>query len=190
MTIDENSQLCQDQRSYLAMKIRSVANWFRSFIRFKIRQRWIQTSGFTRIHGTVHLNAPHHIMTMGDKVQLGPHCHVSCDIHFGNNVLCAGHVSFIGKNEHRFDIPCMTVWDSPRGVDKPTIVGNDVWIGHGAIILGGVRIGNGAVVAAGAVVTHDVPECTIVVGNPARVVKNRFENKVDIEAHKHFCMDL
>lgn len=99
----------------LKLRIRCVANYCRSFIRFKIRQRWIKTYGFTRVHGTVHLNAPHHIITIGDKVQLGPHCHVSCDIHFGNNVLCAGHVSFIGKNEHRFDIPCMTVWDSPRG---------------------------------------------------------------------------
>ena len=174
----------------LKLRIRSVANYCRSFIRFKIRQRWIRTYGFTRVHGTVHLNAPHHIITMGDKVQLGPHCHVSCDIHFGSNVLCAGHVSFIGKNEHSFDIPGRTIWDSPRGIDKPTIVGNDVWVGHGAIILGGVHIGNGAVVAAGSVVTHDVPECTVVAGNPARVVKNRFTEEVDMEMHKRFCKNL
>lgn len=170
-------------KTSVRIKIRSIANWLRSFFRFKIRQRWIKTNGFTRIHGTAHLNAPHHIMTFGDKVQLGPHCHVSCDIHFGNNVLCAAYVSFIGKNEHRFDISGTTVWDSPRGTDKPTIVGNDVWIGHGAIVIGGVKIGDGAIVAAGSVVTHDVPECTVVGGNPARIIKRRFPSLEQEKQH-------
>ena len=53
-------------------------------------------------------------------------------------------------------------------------VGNDVWIGHGAVILPGVRIGNGAVVGANAVVTRDVEPYTIVAGVPARVVRRRF----------------
>lgn len=170
-------------QAFTKRKIRSIANYIRSFIRFKIRQRWIKTNGFTRIHGTVHLNAPNHIMTFGDKVQLGPHCHVSCDIHFGNHVLCAANVSFIGKNEHRFDIPESAIWDSPRGIDKPTIVGNDVWIGHGAIVLGGVKIGDGSVIAAGSVVTHDIPECVVVAGNPAKVIKNRFDKMEDKERH-------
>lgn len=55
------------------------------------------------------------------------------------------------------------------------VVGNDVWIGTGAMILPGVRIGNGAVVAAGAVVTRDTPAYAIVAGNPARVVRHRFD---------------
>jgi virginiamycin A acetyltransferase len=53
-------------------------------------------------------------------------------------------------------------------------IGHDVWIGHGAIILPDVNIGNGAVVGAGAVVTKDVREYSIVVGNPARELKIRF----------------
>lgn len=129
-------------------------------------------------------------MTFGHHVQLGPHCHVSADIHFGNYVLCAAHVSFIGKNEHRFDCVGQTVWESPRGHDNPTIVGNDVWIGHGATIIGGVRIGDGAVVAAGSVVTKDIPEMTIVGGNPAKVIKSRFNSEAQIMEHRSYMRSL
>lgn len=57
---------------------------------------------------------------------------------------------------------------------KTTVIGNDVWIGHGAFILPGVRIGDGAVIAAMAVVTKDVPPYAVVAGSPARIVKYRF----------------
>lgn len=56
----------------------------------------------------------------------------------------------------------------------PVTIGHDVWIGHGAIVLAGRSIGTGAVVAGGAVVTKDVPDYTIVAGNPARVIRRRF----------------
>jgi phosphonate metabolism protein (transferase hexapeptide repeat family) len=61
---------------------------------------------------------------------------------------------------------------------KPVETGNDVWIGHGAIIKPGVKIGHGAVVAAGAIVTRDVPAYAIVAGVPARFLRWRFEPKV------------
>ena len=60
---------------------------------------------------------------------------------------------------------------------KRTIIENDVWIAHGAIIKAGVKIGNGAVVGAGAIVTKDVPPYAIVAGNPAKIIKYRFDEK-------------
>ena len=53
-------------------------------------------------------------------------------------------------------------------------IGNDVWVGHNALIIGNVKIGNGAVIAAGAVVTKDVPAYSIVAGVPAKVLRMRF----------------
>lgn len=53
----------------------------------------------------------------------------------------------------------------------PIVIGRDVWIGSGAILLPGVHVGDGAVVAAGAVVRADVPARTIVAGVPARIIK-------------------
>jgi phosphonate metabolism protein (transferase hexapeptide repeat family) len=61
-----------------------------------------------------------------------------------------------------------------RRRSKLVTIGHDVWIGHGAIILSGRTIGAGAVIGAGAIVTKDVPDYSIVVGNPARVLRMRF----------------
>lgn len=58
-----------------------------------------------------------------------------------------------------------------------TVVGNDVWLGYGATVLPGVTIGDGAIVGAKAVVSRDVPSYAIVAGNPARVVRSRFDGE-------------
>jgi virginiamycin A acetyltransferase len=59
-----------------------------------------------------------------------------------------------------------------------TIVGNDVWIGYDSLILPGVKIGDGAVIGARSVVTKDVAPYTIVAGNPATLVRQRFDDEV------------
>ena len=58
--------------------------------------------------------------------------------------------------------------------DHPVEVGHDTWIGHGVVVLPGVRVGIGAVLGASAVVTRDVPDYAVAVGSPARVIKHRF----------------
>lgn len=61
---------------------------------------------------------------------------------------------------------------------RRVVIGHDVWIGRSAIVLPGVEVGNGAVVGAGAVVTKSVPPYGIVAGNPARLIRYRFDDSV------------
>jgi len=69
-----------------------------------------------------------------------------------------------------FGKPC--IWND---YECPPQIGNDVWVGSGAIILQGVHIGDGAVIAAGAVVTRSVAPYEIVIGVPAHAVRKRFD---------------
>lgn len=62
--------------------------------------------------------------------------------------------------------------------ERYTVIGHDVWIGHGAVIMAGVHIGTGAIVGGNAVVTRDVPPYHIAVGNPARIVRMRVEESL------------
>lgn len=57
-------------------------------------------------------------------------------------------------------------------------LGNDVWVGHGAVIMPGVTVGSGAIIGSNAVLTHDVPDYAIAVGVPARVIKQRFPTEI------------
>lgn len=73
--------------------------------------------------------------------------------------------------------------DGPGSPSMPepgadTIIGNDVWIGQGARILPGATIGDGVIIAAGAVVAGAVPDYAIVGGNPARVIRMRFDPEI------------
>jgi acetyltransferase-like isoleucine patch superfamily enzyme len=169
--------------SIFFFNIRSIANWLRTFIRIKILKPWIKCNGMLRIPNSVSLFSPHKDITFGNKVQFGKNCDINCDIEFGDNVLCAKSVAFIGKDDHTYNHIGLTIWDSPRGDSFKTIVGNDVWIGHGTIIMSGVRIGDGAIISAGSVVTKDVESYCIYGGNPAKKIRNRFETEIDLNTH-------
>jgi maltose O-acetyltransferase len=90
-------------------------------------------------------------------------------VEIGNRVMIASHVA-ISSLTH--DHSRQSMRHSPV-VQKKIVIEDDVWIGAGAVILPGITLGHGAVVGAGAVVTKDVPPYSIVVGNPARILKMR-----------------
>lgn len=96
------------------------------------------------------------------------------EVKMGNNVMIGPNVQ-IYTATHPIDAKTRSSW---LEYAKPVQIGNDVWIGGGAIICPGVSIGNGVVIAAGAVVTKDVQDSVLVGGNPARFIKhiNNSEN--------------
>jgi serine O-acetyltransferase len=87
---------------------------------------------------------------------------VNKDAHIGSNVTLFNGV-VIGRKD--------TISPSGRETQYP-FIGDDVWIGPHAIVIGGIRIGDGAIVGAGSVVTKDVPAHCIVAGNPARILRS------------------
>lgn len=113
--------------------------------------------------------------SFGENVQIGRQDHpltwatTSPVIYLGNKVFNVGG-EFHGAREYG-ELALNNSQPATRA--KITKIGNDVWIGHGAIIKAGVTIGDGAVVAAGSMVVKDVPPYAIVAGNPAAIKKMR-----------------
>lgn len=121
---------------------------------------------------------------VGYRTTFGVHNFFFGDIQIGKYCQVGGYVAMHGTN-HPIKYPTTYINKKLFGGElsqlkeiKPIKIGNDVWVGHGAIILGGVTIGNGAILAAGAVVTKDIPAYAIAGGNPAKVLKYRFSKEI------------
>ena len=111
----------------------------------------------------------------GGNLEIGAFCSI------------AGGVQILLGGNHRLDwvttYPFYVYWESARFMPSPphskgdVIIKNDVWIGENTTILSGVTIGNGAVIGTSSVVAKSVPDYAIVIGNPARVIRKRFDDK-------------
>lgn len=122
-----------------------------------------------------------HIHEWGERAHLkiGDFCSIASDVHI-----------FLGGN-HRTDwvttFPFGHVYQDDFGAIKPAghpqsngdvIIGNDVWLGARSTIMSGITIGDGAVIAANSHVTKDVPAYSIAGGNPARIIRKRFDDEI------------
>ena len=111
-------------------------------------------------------------VSLGDNSGIGIDCELYGPVSIGNNVMMGPEV-VIYTSGHRFDridIPMMQQGPTEK---EPVEIGNDVWIGRRVMIMPGVKIGDGCVIGAGAVVTKDVPDYSVVGGVPAKIIKSR-----------------
>ena len=121
----------------------------------------------------------HHYEWNGDKLIIGKFCQVAAGVEFvmnGANHQMNAVSTFPFYTMEGWEMAPPAISDLPLKGD--TIVGNDVWIGQNAVILPGVHIGDGAIIGANSVVGSDIPPYTIVVGNPARETRKRFDDEL------------
>lgn len=115
----------------------------------------------------------------GDKLIIGKFCQIAAGVEFimnGANHQMNAVSTFPFYIFEGWDMELPSLRDLP--IKGDTIIGNDVWIGQNATILPGVQIGDGAIIGANSVVGSNVAPYTIVVGNPARMVKKRFDEEL------------
>lgn len=133
--------------------------------------------------------------TIGNNNYIGPYSML-------NNAIIGNYCSIgpgvkIGQGNHSKEY--ITTYQKISGElaghslsTSPAVIGSDVWCGANVVILQGVRIGDGAVIGANAVVSHDIPDYSIAVGIPAKVIKYRFSQEIIevIKNSKWFDYDL
>ena len=113
-------------------------------------------------------------LKIGDNSHIHPRCQINAycsKINIGRGVQIAPNCAFYPYN-HGIE-PGKLILEQPLYSKGDIIVGNDAWLGFGVIVLDGVHIGKGAVIGAGSVVTQNIPDGAIAVGNPARIIKMR-----------------
>lgn len=117
----------------------------------------------------------------GDKLIIGKFCQIASGTQF---IMGAANHRLETASTYPFNV-MGGVWreiSTPHIEDLPhkgdTVVGNDVWLGRNCVIMPGVKIGDGAIIAAQSVVTKDVAPYTVAGGNPARFLKNRFDEEL------------
>lgn len=158
----------------LVAVIKIVLNSLRNILLFKVMYRWVSYGHHVHCQVSTSFWSPRKKISLGHHVGIGHRCLFLADTEIGNYVLIASQASFLNSDDHCFNVIGQTIWNSGRGDQYNIVVEDDVWIGHGAIVLTPVRIGRGSIIAAGSVVTKDVPRYAIVGGVPAKILKMRF----------------
>lgn len=124
-------------------------------------------------------------IVLGDDIQINDHVHISAmdKVEIGSGCLLASNI-YISDNSHGYykgtdlDSSPMVRPDHREYFTAPVTIKNNVWIGEGVMILPGVTIGEGSIIGAHSVVNKSIPDFSIAVGSPAKVVKKyNFETK-------------
>lgn len=113
---------------------------------------------------------------MGDKLIIGKFCQIATGARF---IMNGANHAMDGVSTYPFKVMGKSWSEAPINVTSKgdTVIGNDVWIGNSATIMQGVHIGDGAIIGTNALVTKDVEPYTIIGGNPAQMIRKRFDDE-------------
>ncbi len=121
----------------------------------------------------------HHYDFIGDKLIIGKFCQIGRNVEF---IMNGANHQMNAVSTYPFYIFQGREQNPPLKNDLPykgdTIIGNDVWIGQNVTFLPGVHVGNGCIIGANAVVASNIPAYCVVVGNPAKIIKKRFDDEM------------
>lgn len=120
------------------------------------------------------------IVKIGDNVLIGAYSSIGCsnEIIIEDNVMLAPHVHITDRNHSYEDIKT-PISKQPAVSPGSVIIGKDTWLGYGVQVMPNVKIGRHCVIAAGSIITKDIPDYSVAVGMPAKVIKryNKETNK-------------
>ncbi len=161
------------------MVARLVQRWYRRLLKRRRRTAATFVHPRSRLgrHVTVgygtNINGPAFIVGHKDSpVTIGKYCAIAYNLRIRTRNHYTGTANLQDKLQSTYG------FRAPQSLKGPVSIGHNVWIGDNVIILSGVTIGNGAVIGAAAVVTKNVPAYAIAVGNPARVIGQRFADHI------------
>ena len=151
-----------------------------TYVKPTITRPNILVGDFTYYSGSNFENCvTHHYEFYGDKLIIGKFCQIAAGVEFVMNganhkMNSASTFPFYIFESWKQEVPPLS--EMPCKGD--TVIGNDVWIGQNAVILPGAHIGDGAIIGLHSVVESDVEPYTIVAGNPAKLVRKRFDDEL------------
>lgn len=175
-------------RTHITAALRRLRSW----ISVAGKSRFLSYGRDLHVGKGCRLWAPDRLR-IGNGVYIGKNVTIEANCDIGDYCLVANNVAVVGRHDHDFSIVGIPVrfapWIGSASASlahraEKAVIEADVWLGYGAIILTGVRIGRGSIIAAGSIVTTDLPAYSIAAGNPAKVIRQRFNEPAVIDAHE------
>lgn len=179
-------------RTTLPLSLDRIAR--RLLTRLSVHENVTYGRRFRTGRGSV-VSSPHGLQ-IGDWVSVGPRTIVQTSGSIGDFCLIGMGAQLVGRDDHAINevgTPyALSTWVADRQVRQRDLIsiGRDVWIGGGATVLSGITVGEGALIGSSSVVTHDVPSFAIVGGNPARILRYRFETERERTRHTEKLNEL